>query len=339
MVDSIAPAALVALGDLAVTDAFLKALDQFGLAALIKDAASGRYEHANESAARLLGLTHRPVIGAVDADLFDATQAMSLRAADQQTLAVPTRGVRAEHKLELAGERHEFVTWRQVVPESADTGAKLVSIWQDVTEQRRKDLQLQHALAQLEQQQQANESLRREVQDNQVRDTVSGLYHRAHFEEQLRREADLSSREQREFALVAVAIDGLDEIRHKYGVDGCERVVEALGRLLRANTRAMDSPCRLGGDRFVVLFSGVGLAIAHARMEQLRRQCSQHIVPFNGQQIPFTVCMGVASFPHTAGGVEELMRSADRALAGAREKGGNRVALASIQFVQEVESH
>ncbi|HET8869440.1 MAG TPA: diguanylate cyclase [Aquabacterium sp.] len=331
MVESIARSGL---GDQVVTDAFLMALDQFGLAVLIKDAATGRYEYANEAAPRLLGL-NRPVVGAVDSELFEASQAIALRAADQQTLAVPTRGVRAEHKLELSGERHEFVTWRQVMRDGDDGATRLLSIWQDVTEARRKELQLQNALAQLEQQQKANDALRREVQDNQVRDTVSGLYHRAHFEEQLRREADLSSREQREFALVAVAIDNLDEIRQKYGVDGCERVVEALGRLLRANTRAMDSPCRLGGDRFVVLLSGVGLAIAHSRMEQLRRQCSQHIVPFNGQQIPFTVCMGVASFPHTAGGVEELMRAADRALAGAREKGGNRVALASIQFAPQ----
>jgi len=45
------------------------------------------------------------------------------------------------------------------------------------------------------------------------------------------------------------------------------------------------------------------------------------------------VSMGVASFPHTAGSVEEMMRSADRAMASARDTGGNRVALASIQFV------
>ena len=59
--------------------------------------------------------------------------------------------------------------------------------------------------------------------------------------------------EQREFALVAMAIDNMDDIRRLHGVEACERVVESLGRLLRANTRAMDSPCRLGGDRFVVL--------------------------------------------------------------------------------------
>lgn len=314
-----------------LNQAVLHALDQLGLAVLVKDLSSGRYDVANDAAARLLGLEGRTIVGAVDADLFDAAQAVALRAADLQAQNVP-QGVRAEHRLELSGGRHEFLTFRQSVKLEEAGAAKMLSIWQDVTDARRRESQLQTALDQLEQQQKANDALRREAQDNQVRDAVSGLYHRAHFEEQLRREADLSSREQREFALVSVAIDNLDEIRRLHGLEGCERVVEALGRLLRANTRAMDSPCRLGGDRFVVLLSGVGLATAHSRMEQLRRQCAQHIVAFNGQQIPFTVCMGVASFPHTAGGVDELMRAADRAMATARES-GNRIVLASIQFV------
>jgi len=316
----------------ALNQKVLRALDQLGLAVLVKDVASGRYDVANEAAARMLGLGDRQIVGAVDAELFDAAQAVALRAADQQAQAVPD-GVRAEHKLELSNGRQEFVAWRQTFVDEGSGASKLLSVWQDVSEARRREAQLQTALAQLEQQQKANDALRRDVEDNQVRDAVSGLYHRAHFEEQLRREADLSSREQREFALVSVSIDNIDEIRRVHGVEGCERVVEALGRLLRANTRAMDSPCRLGGDRFVVLLSGVGLATAHSRMEQLRRQYAQHIVPYNGQQIPFTVAMGVASFPHTAGGIDELMRSADRAMASAREKGGNRIVLASIQFV------
>jgi diguanylate cyclase (GGDEF)-like protein len=317
----------------ALNQKVLRALDQLGLAVLVKDVASGQYDVANDAAAHVLGLAQRHIVGAVDAELFDAAQALALRAADQQAQAAP-QGVRAEHKMELSTGRHEFVTWRQTFADEASGSEKLLSVWQDVTDARRREQQLQSALAQLEQQQKANDALRRDVEDNQVRDVVSGLYHRAHFEEQLRREADLSSREQREFALVAVSIDNLDEVRRLHGVEGCERVVEALGRLLRANTRAMDSPCRLGGDRFIVLLSGIGLAIAHSRMEQLRRQCAQHIVPYNGLQIPFTVAMGVASFPHTAGGIDDLMRSADRAMASAREKGGNRIALASIQFVQ-----
>jgi diguanylate cyclase (GGDEF)-like protein len=312
-------------------DALIRGLDRLGVGVLIKELPGGRYTYVSEAAQSVLGLSRDPM-GAVDAELFDATQAVALRAADQQALAL-SGGCAAEHRIERQGERRDYMVWRQALKNDEDGTTSLVSCWQDITERRKHEQLLQAALQQLEAQQQANEALRREAQDNQVRDNVSGLYHRAHFEEQLRREADLSSREQREFAIVSVAVDGMDDILHTFGSDSCERVVEALGRLLRANTRAMDSPCRLGGDRFVVLLSGVGLATAHARMEQLRKQCAQHIVAYNGQQIPFKVSMGVASFPHTAGSVEELMRSADKAMAYSRDKGGNRITLASIQFV------
>lgn len=310
----------------ALSEALFEALDELGLGATLKDAEGSQYLACNQVARGWLG---RDPLGATDTDLMDGAQAAVLRAADQQALAAGYC-VRAEHKLEFASGRRECVAWRHLV--GAPSGLVLLTVWQDAGEIRRREGQLQAALEQLEQQQLANAALRRELEGNQVRDAVSGLYQRAHFEEQLRREADLSSREQREFALVSVAVDAMEDILRNHGAEGCERVVEALGRLLRANTRAMDSPCRLGGDRFVVLLSGVGLATAHSRMEQLRRQCAQHVVPCNGQQIPFSVSMGVASFPHTAGIVEELMRSADRALAVAKDKGGNRIVLASIQF-------
>jgi diguanylate cyclase (GGDEF)-like protein len=108
--------------------------------------------------------------------------------------------------------------------------------------------------------------------------------------------------------------------------------LEALGRLLRSNTRAMDASCRLGEDRFAILLSGVGLATAHSRMEGLRRQCATQIVVLDGRDIGFTVSMGVASFPHTAHSELELMQAAGSALAEALRRGGNHLALASIRF-------
>jgi diguanylate cyclase (GGDEF)-like protein len=109
-------------------------------------------------------------------------------------------------------------------------------------------------------------------------------------------------------------------------------VHEAIGRLLRGNTRAMDASCRYDDQRFAVLLSGVGLATAHSRMEGLRRQCATQIVAFEGREIGFTVSMGVASFPHTAQTQEQLSAACEAALADARARGGNRVALATIRF-------
>jgi len=148
----------------------------------------------------------------------------------------------------------------------------------------------------------------------------------------LRREVDLSSREHREFALVSITLDPLPQAALALGAAARTRILEALGRLLRSNTRAMDASCRLDEDRFAVLLSGVGLATAHSRMEGLRRQCATQIVMLDGHELGFSVSMGVASFPHTALGQQELMQASDAALEQARRRGGNHVTLASIRF-------
>jgi GGDEF domain-containing protein len=52
----------------------------------------------------------------------------------------------------------------------------------------------------------------------------------------------------------------------------------------------------------------------------------------DGRELGFTVSMGVASFPHTAQTQDDLRNACEAALDDARRRGGNRVALASIQF-------
>jgi len=109
-------------------------------------------------------------------------------------------------------------------------------------------------------------------------------------------------------------------------------VVEAMGRLVRGNTRAMDASCRMDERLFGVLLSGVGLATAHSRMEGLRRQCATQIVVLDGQELGFSVSMGVASYPHTAATQQDLLAACEGALAEARRRGGNHLTLASIRF-------
>ena len=82
MVDS--PASAV-LNSGPVHQAVLNALDQLGLAVLVKDLSSGRYVYASDAASRLLHAGDDALEGVQDADIFDATQAVALRAADVTT--------------------------------------------------------------------------------------------------------------------------------------------------------------------------------------------------------------------------------------------------------------
>ena len=312
--------------------ALLDTLERLNLLVSIKEVASGRYLHANQRMAEVFGRTPGELIGAVESDLLDPAQAAAVRSADQTVLAssISTSG---QQRIERDGQRREFSVIRIVLSRGDGTPARhVLTVWTETTAENQREQQLQHALSQLEQQQQAAEMQRRELQDQALRDGPTGLYQRAHFDDQLRREVDLSSREHREFALVMIELDPLSDAVKSAGAEARNRILEAIGRLLRGNTRAMDASCRLDEFHFAILLSGVGLATAHSRMEGLRRQCATQIVVLEGRDLGFTVSMGVASFPHTAHSEEELLSAAENALAEARKRGGNHVTLASIRF-------
>jgi diguanylate cyclase (GGDEF)-like protein len=292
--------------------------------ATVKDLETGRYLHADAGLADQLGLTSGGLLGRTDAELFDSSIAAALRASEQTALAQGA-ALFVEHQFEFGGRRHDFEVMRLVLD---DAGRRLLgAIWHDRTTTRLRDQQLRSALEQIEQQQREHERLRREVADLAMRDPASGLHHRAHFEEQLRREVDLSQREHREFSLVFLELDEPSPTVRALGSAGERAVLEAVGRLLRGGTRAMDASCR-----FAVLLSGVGLATAHSRMEGLRRKCATQIVVHEGQEIGFTTAVGLASFPHTAHSQEALLEAALAALDEARRRGGNGVTLAAIRF-------
>jgi diguanylate cyclase (GGDEF)-like protein len=317
---------------LGLSGVLLEMLDRVDALVSIKDVVSGRYVHANVPMCELFGRPAGGLDGATDLDLMDGAHAAAARAAEQSALA-HVSPMLSEQRLERDGRKREFSVTRLAVTRSDGQAPRhVLGVWVERTRTLQLEQQLRNALTQLEQQQIAAEALRLEHQDHSLRDTATGLYQRMHFDDQLRREVDLSSREHREFALVSISLDPPNEAVRALGAPARSRVLEALGRLLRGNTRAMDASCRLDEDRFAVLLSGVGLATAHSRMEGLRRQCATQIVVLDGQELGFTVSMGVASFPHTAHTEADLLQAADTALREAHKRGGNHVALASIQF-------
>jgi diguanylate cyclase (GGDEF)-like protein/PAS domain S-box-containing protein len=311
---------------------FAAALDAVGAAVYLKDA-QGRYVLANETAERVLGLAVGTLAGRIDSEFLSPTIAATLRLQDQ-ALGVHAGPVRGEFTLDRDGQRREFQTVRLRLDPAAAGGAVMLGAWFDATPLRRSEAALRAALAQLEEQQRALETMRDDIESRSMPrgGAGGGLYPAEQFDDHLRREVDLSMREHREFAVVLVTLDPAPEHSPPHDAVGRERVLEALARLLRGNTRAMDAPCWRGSESFAVLLSGVGLATAHSRMEGLRRQCATQLVVRDGEALRFTVSMGVASFPHTAQTQAGLVQAADEALGEAQRRGGNHVALASIPF-------
>lgn len=302
--------------------ALLALLHGLGSAWGVKEVASGAYSRVSPALAAWMGVSPEEAVGRTDAALFPPAAATALIAADHTAIA-QGRPLLSEHTVELAGRRSTVAVWRVVTAPDAEGRRWLHVAWTDRAAQQQRDAELAQAREQVQALQRALEALRREAANaGPGGETWEGSL--ARFEEQMRRELDLSTREHREFAVVLIDVDRAETPR--------PAAADAVGRLLSENTRAMDASCRVDDARFAVLLSGVGLATGHARMESLRRQCATQLVVDGSEGEAFTVSMGVASFPHTAKTQEELVAAAERALADAKHKGGNRVSLAAIRF-------
>lgn len=315
----IAPASL--------SPALLQLLQAEGAMVSLKVAADGRYRWCNDAMAAFLGIEAAAVTSTLDTDLLPAADAAAVRAADQRQLGAGI-AVADTHRFERGGQRLELQAWRGPVLDHEGV-ALILTVWR-VDTTRTLEQRLKQALAQIERQQGALAQLREQMAQPVDGDRPNALFRREHLEEHLRREASMSQREGREFALVLLAVDRHEALVQQRGAAAGERVADTVARLMRANTRAMDVLAQLAPDRFAILFSGIGLATTHSRVEQLRRACAAELLVQDGESFGFEISAGVASFPHSAASVSALSQAAIRALNDARQRGGNRVALASI---------
>jgi diguanylate cyclase (GGDEF)-like protein len=148
-------------------------------------------------------------------------------------------------------------------------------------------------------------------------DPLTGLSSRRHFDEHYRREVARASRYGRPVSLALVDVDGLKAINDRHGHVAGDRVLEAVGAMLR-DVRGGDIAARLGGDEFVVLMPETSAAeaeaVARRIRERLRRLNHEGLFPF-----PVRVSIGIRQFTGFEG---DLLAEADAAMYA--EKQGSR---------------
>ncbi|PXW93286.1 diguanylate cyclase (GGDEF)-like protein [Sphaerotilus hippei] len=316
----------------ALAGGLLALLGVDGALVSVKQADTGAYLWANAAMLAFLGASEPDtLVGRTDLQLLPLVDAQAMKAADLRALAAGQPAA-DEHRFERGEQALEYRSWRIVLAPEGQ-GSQLLTVWWDHGQARQSGQRLKAALDQIERQQGEFEQLRRDVAAGV--DRPLDLFRREHFEEHLRREVALSQREQREFALLLLSVDRVDRQLATEAPALMPRVAESISQILRGNTRAMDVLAQLGDDRYAVLLSGVGLATAHSRAEHLRRTCATQLVVQSGHSFGFEVSVGVASFPHTADALDALSQAAIRALFDARQRGGNRVALATISLADQ----
>jgi len=173
-----------------------------------------------------------------------------------------------------------------------------------------------------------DERFQREIFDRIVRDSLTGLFNRGYFLEQVSPLENRSAQAGLGLAVILLDIDHFKMINDTYGHDAGDLVLKEVARLLRDSPRPDDLVARYGGEEFIFAIP-VGISeLAFDRAERLRRQISELRVPIQDGELSVTASMGIAfRHPTRSRPSLSLITDADEALYQAKRNGRNRTIL------------
>jgi diguanylate cyclase (GGDEF)-like protein len=141
-------------------------------------------------------------------------------------------------------------------------------------------------------------------------DPLTGLYNRRFADESLKR-LIAEARRGRTFSIAAFDLDGFKRLNDSRGHAAGDDILVDFARLLRAGLRGADIPVRMGGDEFLILLPGTGLAQTILVVERLRAAVRE--ARWGAPDAIVTVSSGIAQWTDGQSG-EALLQSADRSL-------------------------
>jgi two-component system cell cycle response regulator len=164
------------------------------------------------------------------------------------------------------------------------------------------------------------------VKKEAIYDTLTNLFNRRHFEEELSAETQKAFENESNLSVIMVDIDHFKNVNDTFGHDGGDKVLRKVATLLKNSVRKYDTVARYGGEEFVLLLPGAPLDPTNMVAERIRRLIENTPFDVGQTQIRITISLGISNFPiHRMKSKEELMKMADLALYEAKRGGRNRV--------------
>ena len=160
-------------------------------------------------------------------------------------------------------------------------------------------------------------------------DPLTGLYNARALTDSCRRAVDRAVRSGQPLSMMLIDVDRLkalnDAFGHAAGNDALVHVAESLQGCKRAD----DAAARWGGDEFAILLEGADAAVALRVAEAILAHLRTTPLRLTRKTVTVTATIGLctAKPPSTP---EALFAAADRALYEGKERGRDRISIASL---------
>jgi diguanylate cyclase (GGDEF)-like protein len=158
-------------------------------------------------------------------------------------------------------------------------------------------------------------------------DDLTGLYGRRVFEDRLKHDLALGQRRKSALTLAYVDVDDFKAVNDTHGHAGGDRVLRAIGRVLRDSLREVDTVARVGGDEFALILPDTGGPGAQQAISGLTRELHEVL---GASDFEVTCSIGVVTFRDSATSPEHAVAAADELMYEVKHKGKGAVAFSVL---------
>jgi diguanylate cyclase (GGDEF)-like protein len=167
-----------------------------------------------------------------------------------------------------------------------------------------------------------------------IRDFVTGLFNRRHFDGRLDEEVARSHRHGNPLSMILTDIDHFKKVNDRHGHQAGDAALRELAKRTRKMFRREDVVARMGGDEMAILMPDTPIDQSIDKAERLReRVAAEPILLMDASApVPLTVSCGVSAVENASDCGEDLVRRADASLYEAKK---TRNTVAAVQDGEE----
>jgi diguanylate cyclase (GGDEF)-like protein len=248
-------------------------------------------------------------------------------------------GQATSSEVPLPNDEYLFVQWAKIETDSGET--HVIETITDITSLKRQQQETEQLVKKLSATNRDLIQSNQLLQDQSVRDSLTGLYNHSHFQQTLVHLCALALRSMRPLSLLFMDLDNFKQINDLYGHTTGDQVLREIGWLLdsqqgpnRGIARASDFAARYGGEEFALILPDTSMDGALSAAERLRTRVTTltmlpELANLKGASFQLTCSIGIASFPIHAEIPSDLVTAADSAVYAAKRAGKNCVRMAT----------
>ncbi len=157
-----------------------------------------------------------------------------------------------------------------------------------------------------------------ELEQLVVRDTLTPLFNRRYFIDELNRWCSRSNRYGGDYGLLFIDVDSLKAVNDQHGHLAGDVVLTAVANALLALVRRSDIVARVGGDEFAILLVNISIDKLSRKAEHISDTMRQLEVPYQGARLTPNVSVGFTPLEPGVRALDLIMR-ADRSMYAAKQ--------------------